>query len=216
MRAFWARKTELVGGQNQAGAVFLEDDQANPVAALVGVGEQGEDGALGGAHPFGDGHRPGCIHEEEHQVGGAAHADLLLEVGFLDGEGDAAAGVGALPLEWGGGADGGIEGEIGGGVFRGMGLDVAAAFAVGAGARTASTVLAHHLIEGSIQPTWLEGFAGGYRFTAFPPLVVMVIKHILDRTHFPRFFGFRSFLLFVYIIVFFSCPCSCDSYSCGV
>jgi len=55
-----------IGGWEHLGCpVFLKDNQSHPVPSLVGIGQQGENGTLGGSHPFCNRHRPGGIHEEQ-------------------------------------------------------------------------------------------------------------------------------------------------------
>jgi len=167
------------GGQHQGGAVLLEDDQTDAVAALVGVREQREDGALGGVHALGDGHGPGGVHQEEHKVGDALDADLALEVALLDGEGQALALLGAAFLEGGGGAEGGVEGDVVVAVARRARLDIAAVLALGVGERTAPGVLAGQFIERGVELAGQEGLAGLDLLPAFPPVGVGVREDIL-------------------------------------
>ena len=101
------------GGQDEAGLVALEDDQANLVAALVGIDQQAEDGALGGLHAFAGRHAPAGIDDKEDQVAGAAHAHLALQVALAQLEGEVVfASRVALALVGGGGAQRGVEGDV--------------------------------------------------------------------------------------------------------
>jgi hypothetical protein len=112
-RGFLGQLDRVGGRQDQGSPVLLEYDQADPVAALVGVREQGKDGALGGRHPFGHRHRPGSVHHEQHQVGGFLYPNLALEVNRANGEGHRRLRCSfAVRLEWGRGAQGGIKGQV--------------------------------------------------------------------------------------------------------
>ena len=159
----------------------MEDDQAHPVAALVGIGEQGEDGALGGAHALGDRHRPGGIDHEQHQVGGLLDADLALKIGRADGKGHPLAQLGALALEGGGGAHGGVKGQVIGAPVGGARLDVAAALALGVGARAAPGALAIQLIQGGVQLARGKGAADLDLLAPIPPIGIARLEDVLLR-----------------------------------
>ena len=149
--------------------LLLEHDQPDPVPALVGVGEQGKDGALGGRHPLGDRHRPGGVHHEQDEVAGPADAHLAVEILALHGEGHVLPLFQALDLERRGGANGGVEGKIVGFAGGGSGTDVAAALFLGVGARTAAGRPAGEFVEGGIQAARGEGFADLGLPAALPP-----------------------------------------------
>jgi hypothetical protein len=117
--------------QDERGAVLLEYDQPDPVAALVRVCQQRQDRTFRRGHAFRHGHGPRRVHQEEHEVGGALHADFALEITFLDGERNLLALFGAPFLEWGCGADGGIEGDVVCLAVGRTGLDVPSVFALG-------------------------------------------------------------------------------------
>ncbi len=121
------------GRQDQCGAILLEDDQPDPVAALVRIGQQRKDGALGGVHAFCHSHRPGGIHQKQNQVRHALDAHLALQVGGLDGKCQTLAFLGAPLLEGRGCAKGGIERNIVLFIPSRARFDVAAVFAVGLG-----------------------------------------------------------------------------------
>jgi len=72
--------------QHDNGAVFLEDDQADAISALVGVREQGQDRTLGCGHPLRHGHGPGGVDDEQNQVCGFANAYFFLKIGGFDGK----------------------------------------------------------------------------------------------------------------------------------
>ncbi len=134
---------DRIGGrQDESGPVLLEDDQPHAVAALVGIGQKGQDGALGGSHAFRDSHGPGSIHQEQDQIGGLFDADFPLQVALLDGESHLFTLLGALRLEGRGGAQGRIESHVVSLAVGGAGLDVTAAFALGVRARAAAGMLA--------------------------------------------------------------------------
>ncbi len=136
-----------VGGRKDHGcAVLLENDQTHPITALVGVGEQGQDSALGGRHALSDCHRPGGIHNEQHKVGGLFHAHLALEVTGADGEGYPLTLFLALLLEGGGGTYRGIKRQVIGFAVGRASLDIAPALAIGVGARTTTSALAVELV----------------------------------------------------------------------
>ena len=129
-------------GQDKCGAVLLEDDQTDPVAALIGVRQQGQDGTLRGGHTLCHGHGPGSIHQKQDQVGGLLDAYLALQVTFLDGKSHLLALLDASFLEGCCRADGGIEGHIVGFAVGRAGLNVTASFALGVRARAAAGMLA--------------------------------------------------------------------------
>ena len=82
------------GRQQQLRAGAAEADEAHLVAALVGVEQQREHGALDRFHPAAGGHRPAGVHQEQDQVGLPPLAAALAQVGaFQDqaGPGPAAA-----------------------------------------------------------------------------------------------------------------------------
>ena len=115
LRSVLLRQLDAGGGrQHDPRFLALEDDQPHLVAALVGIVQQRDDRALGGLHALGRGHAPRGIHHEEHQVGGPAHAHLLLQVLPLDDERQLALGAlaRAAALEGRGRAEGGVEGQI--------------------------------------------------------------------------------------------------------
>ena len=137
------RQLDRVGGrQHQRGAVLLEDDQTDAVAALICIRQQGQDCALRGVHPLRNGHGPGGVHHEQDEVRHALDADLALQVALLDGEGETLAFFGALFLERRGGAEGGVEGDVVEFVARGARLDIPSVFAFGLGEGASSRVLA--------------------------------------------------------------------------
>ncbi len=128
------RELDGVGwGQHKCGAVLLEDDQSHPVAALVGIRQQGQDRALGGVHPFCHCHGPGGIHQEQDQVGHALDPDLALQVGRLDGESQPFSFLCAVHLVGSRGAEGGVEGDVILLVSGRTRLDIASVLALGLG-----------------------------------------------------------------------------------
>lgn len=131
LRQRLARQDDRVGGrQDQIRPILLEDDQADAVAALIGIGQQGEDGAFGRLHPLGDRHAPRGIHHEQDQVGSALDADFALQVLRFDAVGEVA--VRATALIGRGGAQGGVKSDV---IALSAGwarLDVASALALGA------------------------------------------------------------------------------------
>ena len=71
----------VVGGSDELGVARRGSvTSADLVAALVGVGEQAEHGALDGAHARAGGHRAGGVDDEQHEVALAALADGLAQV----------------------------------------------------------------------------------------------------------------------------------------
>jgi hypothetical protein len=62
-------------------------------------------------------------------------------------------------------------------------------------------MLAEHLIQGSIQPAGLKGFAGLYLLAAFPPAGISIIEYALNGA---RFAGLLCFipLIFLYRLFF--------------
>ena len=139
---------------------------------------------FGGLHALGDGHAPRGVDGEEDEVGCFADAHLALQVRFAQGVGHAAFGLlrGALLLEGGSGAQGGVEGDVVGAVAGGAGLNITAALAVRMCARAAAGLAARQLIERGIQAARLE-FASGFDFLpAFPPIrVLRAIEDVLRR-----------------------------------
>ena len=120
----------------------MEDDQAYTITALVRIGEKRKDCTFGCVHALGHGHRPGGIHQEQHQVGNALDADLALQVGLLDREGQAPALFGATLLERCGRPEGGVECDVIAPLTGGARLDIAAVLALRAGERPAAGVSA--------------------------------------------------------------------------
>jgi len=121
------------GGQHEGGAIFLENDQPHPIAALVSISEQRDDGSLGGRHALGNRHRPGGIHHEQHQVGGLLYPHLALKIGRFNGECHLLALLCPFDLERSCSAQRGIESNIIGLAIGRAGLDVTAAFTLGVG-----------------------------------------------------------------------------------
>ena len=131
-----------MGEQDKRGAVLLEDDQPDPVAALVGIRQQRQDRAFGGVHPLRDRHRPGSIHQEQNEIRHPFDADLALQVALFNGKGQPFAFFDAAFLERRRGAECGIEGDIIRLVAGGARLDIPSVFAVGLGQRTSARVFA--------------------------------------------------------------------------
>jgi len=136
-----------VGGWQDHGCpVLLKNDQTHTITPLVGVGEQGQDSALGGRHALSDCHRPGGIHNEQHKVGRLFHAHFALEVTGADSEGYPLALFQALLLEGSGGAYCGVKCQVIGFAIGGASLDIAPSLAIGVGARPATGALAIELV----------------------------------------------------------------------
>ncbi len=89
--------------------------------------------------------------------------------------------LGAALLEGGGGAEGGVEGDVVGLAVGGAGLDVAAALALGVGARAAPGVLAGQLVERGVELARVEGLADLDLLAAVPPVGVLVVENRLLR-----------------------------------
>lgn len=165
--------------QDERGAIFLEDDQPHPIASLVSIGQQGENGAFRGSHSLCDRHGPGSVHHKEHQVGGALYAYFPLKVGRADGEGKPLSLFAALPLIGGCGAQGGIECQVGGLPLCRASLDIAAAFPVGMGARAAARLPTCQTVERSVQPARGKGFPNLDFLTTLPPGCIAGVKDFL-------------------------------------
>jgi hypothetical protein len=102
---------DRVGGRQHHGSpIFLEDDQPHPVPALVGIGQQRKDGPFRSSHTFGDGHGPGSINHEKHQVSGSLHPYLALKISRLNGKSHTLALFVTPLLVWGSSTEGGIKG----------------------------------------------------------------------------------------------------------
>ena len=155
-RARWASWTELVGRQDQGGAVFLEDDQTYPVSPLIGIGEKGENCAFCGCHAFCNSHRPGGIDHKKDEVGGFLDAHFALKIALLNCEGDLFALFDSVFLIGGGGAQGGIKSKIVRFAFGWARLDIATAFALGVRARAATTVTPVDAVQRILDFTWEE------------------------------------------------------------
>ena len=102
-----------------------------------------------------------------------------MEIGGADGKGHLLAQVGALALEGRRGAQRSVEGQVLGLALGGAGLDVAAVFAVGVGARAPPRALAVQPVQGGIELAGGEGFAGLYFLAAVPPVGVADVKNTL-------------------------------------
>ncbi len=72
--------------QHQPRLIFLEDDQAHAIAALIRIGQQRHDRALGRLHALGHRHRPRRIDDEQDQVRRLADAHFLLIVVAFDAQ----------------------------------------------------------------------------------------------------------------------------------
>ena len=199
------------GGQHQGGAILLEDDQPHPVAPLVGIGQQGEDSPLSGRHALGNRHRPGSIHYKKHQIGRFFDPHFTLQVAGLNRKRHFLALLGAPFLMGRGGADSGVECNIAGFSVGGSRLNVAAAFALRAGAGAAASPAAGEPVDGGIQLAGQEGFSGLDLFAPLPPIGVAGIEDILlgrfGRALRMAFFADLRF----YATLFFFSPVSCSS-----
>jgi hypothetical protein len=131
------RKLDRIGGrQYQCCPIFLENDQPNPIAALVGVRQQGKDSPFGGLHAFSYRHRPGSIHDEHDQIRRFLDSHLALQIAGLNGKSNFLALVFTVNLVGSGCPDRGIKSNIRGFAICRARLDVAAALALSLGART--------------------------------------------------------------------------------
>lgn len=169
--------------QHQGSAVFLEDDQPDPVAALVGVGQQRQDRRFGRLHALGDRHRPGAIDQKEDQVGGLAHAHFFLKIVGTDGKSDLAllAQGFAAALIGRGGAQCGVKSHIAA-VARGWARhDVAPAFGLGHRLGTSAALFADHFVERGVELARLKGLAWLDHLAAVPPVWVKLDKYVLLR-----------------------------------
>ncbi len=176
------RKLHRVGrGQDGQGAVLLEDDQADAITALVGIGQQRQDGAFGRRHAFGDRHRPGGVDDEQDQVGSLANAYLALQIGSLDGEGDPTPLFLPADLVGRSGPQRGVKGDVRRDAVGRAGGDVAAALAVGARLGAAAAHAARDAVELALEPTRLERLAGLDLLAAFPPVGLERINWRLRR-----------------------------------
>jgi hypothetical protein len=182
---------DRIGGrQDGDGAILLEDHQSDPVAALVGVGEEREDGALGGRHPLGDGHRPGGVHHKQDEVARLAHADLLLKVGRLDGEGHLLPLIETVDLVGGGRPQGGVERDVVGLAGGGAGSDVAAALAIGASQAATAALAAGDAIDGVGQAAGSEDGPDLDFVAALPPVGAQGIEdRLFGRLRLAELFG---------------------------
>ena len=135
-QGFFGKLHRVSRRQDQQRAVLLEGDQTDPVAALVGIGKQREDGALCGGHSFGDCHRPRGIYQEQHQIGGAPYAHLALVIAALNGKSHIALflQIGTALLEGCGGTEGCVEGNVILAAHSRARHDIAPALAVAVGA----------------------------------------------------------------------------------
>ena len=203
--------------EDERGLVLLEDDQPHAVAALVGVGEQGHDRALGCGHALGHGHGPRSVHDEQDQVRRALDANLLLQVARLDGKRDLRLGALLCPLNLHGrgGAKGGVEGEVARLAVRGAGLDIAPALALGARARTAAALFAGQFVEGGIELARLKSLAGLDLLPALPPVRVAVVGEGLGLRLGLAVLRRRLFRGFLRYALFFFTGVWLDSAGCG-
>jgi hypothetical protein len=167
------------GGKDQCGAILLKYYQAHPVSALVGIGEQGENGAFGGGHALGNSHRPGGIDDEDDQIGGFFDADFALQVAGVNGKGDMTALFHTLFLEWRGGTQGGVEGNVIVATIGGAGLDVTATFTVGTGARTPPGVVPGDAIERVLDFANFKSLTDFDFFATIPPVGADLVKDVL-------------------------------------
>jgi hypothetical protein len=142
------------------GLVPLEHDQPHPIAPLVGIDQQAQDGALGSLHPLAGRHAPTGIHHEQNQVGSPTDAHLALDVARPDGQGEVV--VCALPLVGGCLAQGGVEGDVVVLSLGWAGLDVATALAVGAGQAAATGRAPRETVQRGIDAAHLGGPTSGY------------------------------------------------------
>jgi hypothetical protein len=147
----------------------LENDQAHPISALVSIRQQRKDGALSGSHTFSDGHRPGCIYDEEHQVGGALHPYFTLKISWLNGKSHTFT-LFFTPLLVGCcGAEGSIKSQIGSLPFRRSGTYITPTLAFSMGARAAPALFSGKFIQGRINLARGESLSNLCFFAAFPP-----------------------------------------------
>ena len=164
-----ARKLDAVRrGEHDAGLILLEHDHSDSVPALIGILQQGHHRALSGLHAFGDGHRPGGIDDEEHQVGGLAHADLAVVVVGAQRQGWASLVLARL-LKGSRCAQRGVEGQVGGIAGRRRGLNVAATLTVGAGLAAPPAARARQAVKRGVKAAGVEFLSRGDLAAALPP-----------------------------------------------
>jgi len=167
------------GWQDQRGTILLEDYEPYAVAALVGIGQQRQDGALRCIHSLRDGHRPRRVHQKQHQIRHALNPDLALKIAGLDGECQPLTTLFTTFLVRGGGPKCGVESDIVATIPRGARLDIAAVLALRPRERSSAGMLASQPIEWGVQAPRLKGLAGLDLLTDFPPVGRGTGKYIL-------------------------------------
>jgi hypothetical protein len=79
----------------------------------------------------------------------------------------------AVYLVGGGRPQGGVKGQVRRIALGGLGLDIATALALGAGLTATAGAGAGESIQGSIQPSRVEFFAGVNLIAPFPPMAIL-------------------------------------------